>query len=368
MLGYHVPDPDEAMLISGKRGDGEGEPFAVVVGHGKWVVPLIRRVTFLSLAMCEAQVEETCVTTQGIQLKVKAVIAHKVGGDVASIVAAGQRFVSEQEQEMSRLTGQIFAGHLRSIVGSMTVEQIIRERDTLARQVLDASKTEMGRIGLVVDSFQIQSIDDMQSGYIEALAKPEVARVQREAAIAQARADQASSEAQQQSLRAQAEFERDTSITRAQIRAETDKANAEAAQAGPLAAATTEQAIALQRATLAEALATQREKELLSEIVKPAEAQAKATRIAAEAEADALRIQSEAAAANGRIALDQQLIDQLPELMQALAGGFAKANLTVLNGSDGVGDLLTGLATQGGSVLRALQAQLAQNPAPESSD
>ncbi|MDF0529452.1 SPFH domain-containing protein [Tsukamurella sp. 8F] len=365
MLGYHVPEPDEAMLISGKKSKSDGEPFLVIVGHGKWVMPLFRRVTYLSLAMQEARIEEHCVTTQGIQLKVKAVIAHKVGGDAPSIISAGQRFVSEQEREMSQLTGQIFSGHLRSIVGSMTVEQIIRERDTLAKQVLEASKIEMGRIGLVVDSFQIQSIDDLGSGYIEALAAPEVARVRREAAIAQAQADQASAEAQQESLRNQAGYERDTSLKRATIRSETDKANAEAAQAGPLAQATADRAIALERAKLAEAQAEQREKELVSEVVKPAEAEAQRTTIAAQADAEALRIQASAAAENNRIALDQQMIEQLPQVVASLAAGLRGANLTVFNGADGVNEIANGLATQGAALLNTLRRQYADTAPAE---
>ena len=125
MLGYYVPEPDEAMLISGAKSDFDDAPFVVVVGHGKWVMPFFRKVRFLSMALHEATIREVCVTTQGIQLNVRAVITHKVGNDVASIVNAGQRFISEQENEMNQLTGQIFSGHLRSIVGSMTVEQII---------------------------------------------------------------------------------------------------------------------------------------------------------------------------------------------------------------------------------------------------
>lgn len=359
MLGYYVPEPDEAMLISGKKSGDDGAPFGVVVGHGKWVMPFFRKVRFLSMAMHEAQIREVCVTTQGIQLNVRAVIAHKVGGDVASIVNAGQRFISEQEAEMNQLTGQIFSGHLRSIVGSMTVEEIIRERDTLARQVLEASKREMGSIGLVVDSFQIQSIDDMDSGYITALAAPNIAKVQREAAVERARADQESAKAQQESLRAQADYERETSIKRASIKAETDKANAEAAQAGPLAEARVNQEIIREQSVLAQAQADLREQQLISEIVKPAEAEARRTQIIAEADAKAVEISSAAAAQYNRIALDQQLIEQLPQLVGEVAKGLGNSNLTVFNGAEGVNELMTGVMTQGAALLKSLQSELA---------
>src|SRR5262245_8801586 len=151
------------MLISGGK-NRQNTPFRVVTGHGTFVLPFFRKVRFLTLAMCEAEVEERCVTRQGIALNVRAVIAFKVGNDAESIVNAGQRFLSDQNQ-MSILTGRVFAGHLRSIIGSMTVEEIVTERQKLATEVLDGSKLEMAKIGLTVDSLQIQWIDDMNSGY-----------------------------------------------------------------------------------------------------------------------------------------------------------------------------------------------------------
>src|ERR1022692_2900311 len=232
MFGYRVPAPDEAMLISGGKYGMKGSPFRVVIGHGAFVTPVTRKVRYLTLSMQEAEVSEQCVTKQGITLNVRSVIAFKVGNDEESIVNAGQRFLSDQDQ-MSVLTGRIFAGHLRSIIGSMTVEEIVTERQKLASEVLDGSKAEMVSIGLTVDSLQIQSIDDMGAGYIAAMAAPHNAAIQRQAkiaqaqanqasAIAQAAADQASAEAQQASIRKQAEFARQTAVVQAQ-----------AGQAGP---------------------------------------------------------------------------------------------------------------------------------------
>jgi flotillin len=95
MFGYRVPAPDQAMLISGGRAAGNA-PFRVVTGHGAFIMPFFRKVRFLTLAMCEAEVEERCVTQQGITLNVRAVIAFKVGNDSESVVSAGQRFLSDQ--------------------------------------------------------------------------------------------------------------------------------------------------------------------------------------------------------------------------------------------------------------------------------
>src|SRR6201999_1684069 len=215
MFGFRVPAPDEALLISGGRAGRSGAPFRVITGRGAYVLPFVRRANFLTLSMCEAEVSEQCVTKQGIALNVRAVIAFKVGNDQESVVNAGQRFLSDQDQ-MSTLTGRIFAGHLRSIIGSMTVEEIVTERQKLATEVLDGSKAEMVKIGLTVDSLQIQSIDDLNSGYIDAMAAPHTAAIQRSAQIAQAQANQQSAEAQQESQRNQAEYQRQTMVVQAQ--------------------------------------------------------------------------------------------------------------------------------------------------------
>src|SRR5512142_2988380 len=282
MFGFRVPAPDEALLISGGRAGRSGAPFRVITGRGAYVMPAFRKARYLTLSLQEAEVAETCVTRQGISLNVRAVIAFKVGNDEESIVNAGQRFLSDQEQ-MSVLTGRIFAGHLRSIIGSMTVEEIVTERQKLASEVLDGSKGEMAKIGLSVDSLQIQSIDDMKLGYIAAMASPHNAAIQRQAKIAQARANQAAAEAEQESKRAQAEYVRQTSIVQAQYKAEVDKAQAVAAQSGPLAEAQAQREVIAAQTELAQREAELRQQQLVAEVVKPAEAEAERVRLLASA-------------------------------------------------------------------------------------
>jgi uncharacterized membrane protein YqiK len=354
MFGYRVPAPDEAMLISGGRSGRKDAPFRVVTGHGTWVMPAFRKVRYLTLSMQESEVAETCVTKQGISLNVRAVIAFKVGNDSESVVNAGQRFLSDQDQ-MSILTGRIFAGHLRSIIGSMTVEEIVTERQKLATEVLEGSKTEMATIGLVVDSLQIQSIDDMGAGYIAAMAAPNNAAIQRQAKIAQARADMAAAEAQQDSARSQAEYARQTAVVQAQYKAEIDKAQAEAAQAGPLAQAEAQRAVIDAQAELAQRQAELRQQQLVSEVVKPAQAEAEKVQILARAEAEKTRIAAEAAASNNRVALDQMLIQQLPQIVREAAAGLAGAQVNVLNGADGLGEIAAGLVGQGMTILESVR-------------
>jgi flotillin len=358
MFGYRVPAPDEAMLVSGGRYGRNGAPFRVVTGHGAFIMPFVRKTRFLTLAMCEAEVAETCVTRQGISLNVRSVIAFKVGNDEESIVNAGQRFLSDQDQ-MSTLTGRIFAGHLRSIIGSMTVEEIVTERQKLASEVLDGSKAEMVKIGLTVDSLQIQSIDDMNSGYIDAMAAPHNAAIQRQAQIAQAQANQASAEAQQESQRKQAEYARQTSVVQAQYKAEIDKAQAEAAQAGPLAQAQATMGVLAAQTELAHRQAELRQRQLVAEVIRPAEAEAEKVRILAQADAQRVTFQAEAAASHQRIALDRMLIDQLPQIVREAAGGLAGANLSVLNGADGLSEIAAGLVGQGLTILDSVKKSLA---------
>jgi uncharacterized membrane protein YqiK len=358
MLFYKVPAPDQAMLVSGGRRHG-GAPFRVVTGHGSYVPPIFRKVRFLTLAMLEAEVIETCVTKQAIPLTVKAVIAFKVGNDPESVVNAGQRFLSDQSQ-MAVLTGRIFAGHLRAIIGSMTVEEIIREQQKLAETALDTSKSEMATIGLMVDSLQIQSIDDMGSGYIESMSAPHKAEIRRQAQVAQAEAARASSMAEQEAARQQAEYARQTAVVQAEYKAQIDKAQAEAAQAGPLAQANAQQQVLQAQTELAQRAAELRQQQLVAEVVKPAQAEAQRIKVLAEAEADRMRIQAEAAASNGRVALDRMIIDQLPQIVREAANGLQGANINVLNGADGLGQIAAGLVSQGLTILDSVKTGLGE--------
>ena len=346
------------MLISGSKNRGEA-PFRIVVGHGALAMPIRNKISFLTLAMQEAEVAEPCVTQQGITLQVRAVIAFKVGDDSESIANAGRRFLQDQKF-MPMLVGRIFAGHLRSIVGSMTVEEIIRERQRLASEILDASKPEMAKLGLVVDSFQIESIDDGQAGYIRALSQPHVAAVNQAAQVAQAQADQAASKARQESERNQAEYQQETSVAKAQYQAQIDQAQQTAAQSGPLAQAKAQQEVLSEQAKVAEAQGELRRQQLVAEVVRPAEAEAAKTRTLASAQADATRLQADATATQGGVMLERLLVERMPEILAAAASELRQANVTILNGSEGLGELVAGLATQASSILNIVRSGTAQ--------
>ena len=218
----------------------------------------------------------------------------------------------------------------------------------------------MAKIGLIVDSLQSQSIDDMNTGYIDAMAAPHKAAIQRQAQIAQAQATQASVEAEQVAERNKAEYARQTAIVQAQYKAEVDRAQAQAAQAGPLSQAEAQREVIAAQTELAQRAAELRQQQLVAEVVKPAEAEAERVRILAIAEAERMRIQAEAAASYDRVALDRMIIDQLPLIVEKAAGGLQGANINVLNGADGLSEIAAGLVGQGLSILESVKKGMAE--------
>ena len=220
MLFWHVPAPNEALLISGSKRRRQDTQFRIVTGHGSFVMPIKQKARMLSLALQEAEIVEDCITSQGIRLNVRAVAAFKVGDDSVSIANAARRFLSEQDR-MEVLVGRVFAGHLRSIVGGLTVEQIIRERDRVAQEIKDGSHGEMEKLGIVVDALEIQEIED-SSGYIDNLAAPHAAAVASQARIARAKADQLAAEQEQQAAAMKAQYQRDLVIKQSGFLAETE--------------------------------------------------------------------------------------------------------------------------------------------------
>src|SRR5580700_8638415 len=294
MLFWHVPAPNEALLISGSKRDKEATQFRIVTGHGSFVLPVKQKARMLSLALREAEIVEECVTNQGIRLNVRAVSVFKVGDDPVSIANAARRFLSEQNR-MEELVGRVFAGHLRSIVGGLTVEQIIRERDRVAQEIKDGSHAEMEKLGIVVDALQIQEIEDA-TNYINNLAAPHAAAVASQARIAQAKADQEAAEREQEALALKAQYERDTAIKTAGFQAETEQAKAVAAQAGPLSAAKASQDVISEQTKLAERQAQLAAQRLEAEVRRPADAEAYRQRTLAEADRDQSRFATEAEA------------------------------------------------------------------------
>ncbi|MFF2184732.1 SPFH domain-containing protein [Streptomyces sp. NPDC058155] len=367
MLFWRVPAPNEAMLISGSKRQVQDTQFRIVTGHGSFVLPVKQKARMLSLALREAEIAEDCVTQQGIRLTVRAVTVFKVGDDAVSIANAARRFLAEQDR-MEDLVGRIFAGHLRSIIGGLTVEQIIRERDRVAQEVKAGSHSEMEKLGIVVDALQIQEIEDA-TGYINNLAAPHAAAVASQARIAAARADQEAAEREQQAEALKAEYERDTSIKRAGFEAQTEQVRARASQAGPLARAKASQEVIEEQTALAERQAMLAAQRLEAEVRRPADAEAYRRRTLAQAQADANTARAVSLRdGNQELLAANRVVEVLPELVDSAAKGLADSNLTVLNGTDGVNEVAAGLVGQGMTILNSLQGHTGSTRAPAEQD
>ena len=294
MLLWYVPAPDEALLISGSRRHEENTEFRIVTGRGCFVWPFKHKARVLSLASREAEIAEECITSQGVRIIVRAVALFKVGDDRAAIASAARRFLSGQDR-MEEVAGRMFAAHLRAVVGGMTAEQVITERDRVMDELRKRSRAEMGKLGLFVDAVEIQQIEDT-SGYIANLAAPHAAAVASQARIAQANADLEAVEREREVAELKAAYERDLELKRAGYLAETERVKAEAAQAGPLTEARAAQEVTEQQMVLAQRQAELSALRLEAEVRQAADAEAYRRRVLAEADRDQAKLAADAEA------------------------------------------------------------------------
>jgi flotillin len=299
---WRVAEPNEALVISGAgavggelsgQGDEETPSYKIAVGKGALVIPGLQTVRKLSLNARKADLAVQTVTSQGVPVSVRGVVVYKVGNTPREIANAASRFLGEDEQTMSSTVHEVFSGHLRSILGGLTMEEIIRDRARLSSETRDSSAQEMETLGLKIDALQIQEVDD-PSGYIQNLAAPHQAAVERDARIAAAEANRVATEKEQAAAAAAARAVADSEIAQSQVKAQADTARSQAEQAGPLAQAQAQKQVVVEQTEVAKLQAARREMELQTETVKPAEAQRDA-RIAA-AEAKARETELEAAA------------------------------------------------------------------------
>jgi flotillin len=211
------------------------------------------------------------VSKQGVKCDLEGVAIVKVGGTEDSIRAAAQRFLNQQEG-IDTFTSEVLAGALRSIVGRLTIEEIIRDRAAFASAVAEEAESSLTGQGLVLDTFQLQDIQ-AEGTYLADLGRPEAARVLKEASIAEARARQAAQQEQLLADEAIAVAQRQLALKQAEITAETDAAKARAAAAGPLAQAAQDQAVLQEQEKVAERTAALTERQLDTQVRRPADAE-----------------------------------------------------------------------------------------------
>ena len=193
---YTKVGPNEVLIVSGRKhrmveadGTESSRGFRIVKGGGTFVYPVVEKVDILSLELLTIDVQTPEVyTSKGVPVRVDGVAQIKVKGDDISIATAAEQFLSKGVDEIKNIATQTLEGHLRAILGTMTVEDIYQNRDAFASKVQEVAAGDMANMGLGIVSFTIRDIRDSQ-GYLEALGKPRIAQVKRDAQIAQAEAD-----------------------------------------------------------------------------------------------------------------------------------------------------------------------------------
>ena len=235
---YTKVGPNQVLVVSGHKhrfvapdGTVQYRGFRIVKGGGTFVLPVLEKVDVLSLELLTIDVQTPEVyTSKGVPVKVDGVAQIKIKGDDVSIATASEQVLSKSIDEIKSVATQTLEGHLRAILGTMTVEDIYQNRDAFASKVQEVAAGDMANMGLGIVSFTIRDIRDGQ-GYLDALGKPRIAQVKRDATIAQAEADRDAMIRSAQATQAgqEAKYVADTRIAEAQRDYQTNVASYQAA-------------------------------------------------------------------------------------------------------------------------------------------
>jgi flotillin len=286
-----------------------------VKGGAALRIPLLEKVEYLALNVMTIPLEiKRAYTLKGVPVSVKAVANVKIRSDDVSLQAAAERFLGMSLQEVQKVIFQTLEGHLRAILGTLTVEEINNDRQSFAQKLTTEATADLERMGIGVDVLTIQEISD-EEGYLDALGKRRTAEVKRDAQIGEAEATRdskkQSSVALQDGEKVRLESEanislanRDLEVKKAQYQAEVETERARADQAGPLSSARARQSVVAEEVRIAkirtqEEISVQeqevmrREKELEATVVKPADAERTAAILKAEAAKQAAILEAE---------------------------------------------------------------------------
>jgi flotillin len=312
--------PNQALIVYGRGGT------RVITGNAELVIPLFQRAQEFSLELMSFDVtpSQALYTTQGVAVNVEAVTQIKVRSDEQSIKTAAEQFLSKTQEDRENLIRLVMEGHLRGIVGQLTVEDLVKDPESVGGKMLRTVTPDMEKMGMEVISFTIKDVRD-ENEYIINMGRPQVAEIkkqaeiataltqrdthieqanaEREASVARAKADQERVKAQTESLALQAESERNLKLKRAAFDAEVKKQQATADKAYDIQSNVTQQQVIAEAVRVTEveknaqikvqeAEIQRRELELQATIQKAAEAERR--RIETVAEAERLRLTLEA--------------------------------------------------------------------------
>ncbi|MBY0145765.1 flotillin family protein [Neobacillus niacini] len=362
---YRTAGPDEALIVTGSflgngnvHVDESGNKIKIIRGGGSFILPVFQQAKPLSLLSSKLEVTTPEVyTEQGVPVMADGVAIIKIGGSISEIATAAEQFLGKAKDDRENEAKEVLEGHLRSILGSMTVEEIYKNRDKFSQEVQRVASQDLAKMGLVIVSFTIRDVRD-KNGYLDSLGKPRIAQVKRDADIATAEADketrikkaEAAKEAKRSELERAteiAEAEKVNQLKVAEFRREQDSAKARADMAYELESARAKQEVTEQemqvkiierqkQIELEEKEILRRERQYDSEVKKKADADRysveqaaaadKAKQIA-EAEANKYRIEAMAKAEAERVRLDG-----LSKAEAQKAQGTAEAEIIRLKG------------------------------------
>ncbi|CAM3844163.1 flotillin family protein [Mesobacillus zeae] len=362
---YKTAGPDEALIVTGSflgnknvHMDDSNNKIKIIRGGGAFIFPVFQQARPLSLLSSKLEVTTPEVyTEQGVPVMADGTAIIKIGGSINEIATAAEQFLGKKKEDRENEAKEVLEGHLRSILGSMTVEEIYKNRDKFSQEVQRVASQDLAKMGLVIVSFTIKDVRD-KNGYLDSLGKPRIAQVKRDADIASAEADKETriKKAEADKEAKKAEFERATEIAEAEkinklkvaeFRREQESAKARADQAYDLETARSKQDVTEQemqvriierqkQIELEEKEILRRERQYDSEVKKKADADRYAVEQSAAAhkakqmaEADANKYQVEAMA---RAEAERVRMDGLAKAEAQQAQGEAEAEIIRLKG------------------------------------
>ncbi len=334
---YIKVPPNSVAIFSGRKHrlpDNRVVGYRMIRGGAAFRWPLLEQVDYLWLNVFTIPLEiKRAYTLEGVPISVKAVANVKIKSDDISLAAAAERFLKMPPEQIQRVIFQTLEGHLRAILGTLTVEEVNSDRQSFAQKLTSESAADLERMGIGVDVLTIQEISD-EEGYLDALGRKRTAEVKRDATIGEAEATRdakiKSSLALQEGEKARfdadaqiAGSQRDFQTKQAQYQAEVDTEKAKAAQAGPLSEAKARQGVVVeevrvQKSQTQEQISVQeqevlrRQKELEATVIKPAEAERQAAIVRAEAKKQAAILEAEGQK-SAQIALAQAQQEKLKQ-------------------------------------------------------
>ena len=382
---YRKAGPHEALVVYGFRGT------RIVKGHGTVIFPMIETARGLSLELMSFDVapEQDLYTRQGVAVTVEAVAQIKVKSDPESIQTASEQFLTKAPQEREGLIRLVMEGHLRGIIGQLTVEEIVKQPEMVAERMRSTCAEDMNKMGLEVISFTIKEVRD-KNDYIMNMGRPDIARVKRDAdvataeaerdtaikraeatraaAVAKAQADQERVMAETLSAAKQAEAQRDLEVKKATFKEMTTKQQAQADKAYGLQTNVMQQQVVAeavkvrqiekeQEIKVQEAEILRHERELIAQVLKGAEIEKRRIETLAEAEKLRLTVEAEghASATRAQGEAEAEIILKKGEAeakaMNVKAEAYQEYNQAAV-----VDKLITGLP----EIVRALASPLAK--------